>query len=108
MSKKRFTLIELLVVIAIIAILAAILLPALQAARARAQQSGCTSNLNNLCKNGNMYLNDNRTYWPASNSTVNNPTDNRPQEFNWPICLRKGSYLPGVPVLKGKKYGGGT
>ena len=43
--KKQFTLIELLVVIAIIAILAAMLLPALSAARARAQAANCTGNL---------------------------------------------------------------
>ena len=45
MRKQKFTLIELLVVIAIIAILAAMLLPALSAARARAQSAACTANI---------------------------------------------------------------
>ena len=47
-QKRRFTLIELLVVIAIIAILAAMLLPALSAARARAQAANCMANLKQL------------------------------------------------------------
>ncbi len=60
MDKKRgFTLIELLVVIAIIALLMAMLLPALDAARARARDMLCTSNLKCVGYAVLMYLEDN-------------------------------------------------
>ena len=55
-----FTLIELLVVIAIIAILAALLLPALSAAKAKAQSISCLNNVRQLQTSIHIYSADER------------------------------------------------
>jgi len=64
-----FTLIELLVVIAIIAILAAMLLPALAAAKRRAQSIACVNNVKELDVTDIMFEQDTHQYIQPSVST---------------------------------------
>jgi prepilin-type N-terminal cleavage/methylation domain-containing protein/prepilin-type processing-associated H-X9-DG protein len=72
-SRRAFTLIELLVVIAIIAILAALLLPALTAAKAKAQRIACLNNIKQLGTAWAMYNGDNSgriaSCWPFDPGT---------------------------------------
>jgi len=66
-TDRGFTLIELLVVIAVIAIIAAILFPVFAAAREKARQITCVSNLRQLTQAVTMYTEDNNEDFPYWN-----------------------------------------
>ena len=67
-AREGFTLIELLVVIAIIAILAAVLLPVLEAAQKKAQETYCLNNMKELGTGFVLYLGDNNDIMPSDAS----------------------------------------
>lgn len=70
LRQRSFTLIELLVVVSIIAILASLLLPALTAAREKAQSTQCINKLKQWGLAVAQYKDDNDGYYPGYSNTA--------------------------------------
>jgi len=82
-NRQGFTLIELLVVIAIIAILASILFPVFSRARAKARQTACLSNQNQLDKAIIMYTQDADESFPLTAVLMPNVGHYSATEYQW-------------------------
>ncbi|MGA2802390.1 MAG: prepilin-type N-terminal cleavage/methylation domain-containing protein [Verrucomicrobiota bacterium] len=95
-GKKAFTLIELLVVIAIIAILVAILLPALAAAKRKAQSAQCGNNLRQQGVALRLWADDHNGNYPL---TVPNSQDGAEQNVESTVAVAAA-----IPAPTGKTY----
>jgi prepilin-type N-terminal cleavage/methylation domain-containing protein/prepilin-type processing-associated H-X9-DG protein len=89
-GRPGFTLVELLVVIAIIGVLVGLLLPAVQAARASARRSECSSKIKQVALAIHNYHDANKTLPPARMTTLNSLYSNN----SW------GGFLPLAPFLE--------
>jgi prepilin-type N-terminal cleavage/methylation domain-containing protein len=108
-TPSGFTLIELLVVIAIIAILAAILLPALAAAKSRAQRIQCASNMRQLGMGFPMFASDHDDMLPPAGWAAGSDTASTYQ-ISWDSFINRyiGGNASDADLSVGVLFAGGA
>jgi prepilin-type N-terminal cleavage/methylation domain-containing protein len=98
-QKAAFTLIELLVVIAIIAILAAMLLPALAAAKRKAQRINCVNNLKEVGLAFRVWEGDNGDQYPMAVGTAQGGAREMVNSATTTTTLAGGSFIYAFLVM---------
>lgn len=104
LKKRGFTLIELLVVIAIIAILAAMLLPALAAAKEKAQSTSCLNNFKQLGLALNMYAADGQDRFPWPNWDGGSPAAQAGWLYGTAGCNSPTNLNSGTAAINGQNW----
>ncbi len=98
-QNAAFTLIELLVVIAIIAILAAMLLPALAAAKRKAQRINCVNNLKEVGLAFRVWEGDNGDQYPMAVPTSSGGAQSMVNSQTTTATLTGGSFVYAFLVM---------
>jgi prepilin-type N-terminal cleavage/methylation domain-containing protein len=97
-ARPGFSLVELLIVVGIIGLVMAILLPAMGRARESANLTACMSNLRQLAHAMQIYVNDNRGWYPNAANRI-------PSAADW-IYWQEGRRREESPFLKYISPGG--
>jgi len=89
-KRKGLTLAELLIVVAILGALAAIAIPKINASSATAKANACSTNVDILNSQIELYAANNDGTYPSALTTVTSNTDYFPDGA--PICPLSGTY----------------
>ncbi len=102
-NKRAFTLIELLIVLSLIAILAALLFPVLSAARLKAYQTQCLSNMRQTALGVQLYTEDYDETYPMTMEIIGEGRERAPTNVNfWAVSNYQQIVEPYIRTGRGQ------